>query len=227
VNVEDRLRAALESRAEVGRAFFEGHPPSARGVRQSVVWRVAAPLVGLGFVAAALWAALWVAGGRETRQVGQPTVLPPPSASVSSTPSEQPSVDTCSFPAFRPTFLPWDGDGQPPEPREVVEEGNAIFVWFSDEGEEHKAPYVSLVAQLEPVFGEAGDLDGFPTAEVRGTTGYLVWVGDPGVGELALTWFEGSGPCQSYSLHFRDPGLSQADAEATIERIARSLEEGS
>jgi hypothetical protein len=67
------------------------------------------------------------------------------------------------------------------------------------------------------------DLEGFPTTEVRGTTGYLVWVGDPGVGDLALTWFEGSGPCRSFSLHFRDPALSQRKAEAMIERIARSL----
>jgi hypothetical protein len=59
--------------------------------------------------------------------------------------------------------------------------------------------------------------------EIRGVDGHLIWVGDPGVGELVAAWSEGSAECESYRLHLRLPGRTEQETERERRRIAASL----
>ena len=63
---------------------------------------------------------------------------------------------------------------------------------------------------------------GFEGVKVRGHPAYLVWIGDPGVGQLALFWNE-DGPCEAYSLHLLYQGASQRATEREIMKIGRGL----
>jgi hypothetical protein len=67
------------------------------------------------------------------------------------------------------------------------------------------------------------DLDDFPVTRVRGQPARLVWIGDPGVGEVALTWREGSGSCRWHVLTLSSTGKSQKDAESALKEVAASV----
>jgi hypothetical protein len=127
---------------------------------------------------------------------------------------EQPTPDpadaqACPPPSFRPTYLPWleegervpPGDAQEPDdPRDVVQ------AWFADLEEElDSGPYVALSvhhdAQDELRAASVDEVD------VRGETGHLVWVGDPGVGEVTIVWREHSGPCGTYRVSLLTAGM--------------------
>lgn len=69
-----------------------------------------------------------------------------------------------------------------------------VLTWFEDEELGHEGRHVALIT----VFGDPLTGPGFVGVRVRGTTGHLVWVGDPGVGELALEWRDRPGPCGAY-----------------------------
>jgi hypothetical protein len=135
----------------------------------------------------------------------------------------------CDAPSFRPTYLPWLGEGElVPEPREsIAKTGDRIFTWDGPEGS-----YVSLVRHAE-VIGAGVDTDG--SIRVRGYPAWLQWIGDPGVGELALMWEEASTPCEGYSLRLLLPAEGETEAdyaeiqentEAELLRIGESLAEG-
>ena len=72
-----------------------------------------------------------------------------------------------------------------------------------------------------PPVGEG--LSEFPTVRVRGVNGHLVWIGDPGIGELALTWKEGDQLCRWYTLSVSSVGLTQREAEVVVQEVAASL----
>ena len=132
-----------------------------------------------------------------------------------------PRAEPCTAPAFRPTYLPWLKPGREvPAPERV---GDAALRWAGPSSGDDVDPYVSLgITTEDPTEDFAGA--GYPTLPVRGTEGYLVWVGDPHVGELSLRWDEGEPPCDAHVLSLLDQELSQRRAEAEIEKIAESLD---
>jgi hypothetical protein len=129
---------------------------------------------------------------------------------------------TCPAPSFTLLRLPWLPEGAAVPASEPIEESpDAGFVWFEDSEERFAGTYLALKRSPWSPFGR--NLSQFPTAQVRGTTGYLVWVGDPGVGELAFVWREAGSSCEWYTLSISSPGLSEVQAEQTIRTLAASL----
>jgi hypothetical protein len=128
----------------------------------------------------------------------------------------------CPVPPFTLLRLPWLPEGAAVPAAEPIDESpDAGFVWFEDSEERFAGTYVALKRSPWSPFGR--NLSEFPTAQVRGTTGHLVWVGDPGVGELALVWREAGSSCEWYTLSISGAGLSEVQAEQSIRTLAASL----
>ena len=123
----------------------------------------------------------------------------------------------CTEPEFAPTYLPWE-KGSIPEPELFFAQGNATAQWVTP-ADANRAARVSLVRAARPW----KDNDEFPEVPVRGTQGRLVWIGDPGTGELSLQWSEGDEPCDHYAIYMLIQSISQRDAEKEMVRISRSL----
>ena len=124
----------------------------------------------------------------------------------------------CTEPEFAPTYLPWE-KGSIPEPELFFAQGNATAQWVAPA--DAKSPgKVSLVRAARPWKTYERE---FPIVPVRGTEGTLVWIGDPGTGELSLQWSEGDQPCDHYAIYLLLPSVSQRDAEKEMARISRSL----
>lgn len=117
--------------------------------------------------------------------------------------------------------LPWLVSGSVPPPEHLEEDDGSLLVWFEDEDRRWNARYVGLRRSSNPPLDP--DLGEFPTVPVRGESGQLVWVGDPGVGELALVWSDNEASCGWYTLGLGSVGLTQRQAEVTIREIAASL----
>lgn len=129
-----------------------------------------------------------------------------PLAAREGTPSPSPDPDgvglVCPLPEFRPGWLPWLAEGEPvPEPDETWHDPESSgFDWLGDdEAEAWHGPVVSLSRSPHPDV-EPGTDDNFRPVEVRGHAGELRWVGDPGIGELAVWWREADGACGVYRL---------------------------
>jgi hypothetical protein len=133
---------------------------------------------------------------------------------------ERPAAGPCDPAAFHPTYLPW-GKEDPDDPQQSARGNDATLVWTGPSGDGKGRAAVSLVTRYETIDGD--ELDEFPSAAVRDTRGWLVWVGDPGVGELSLLWEETVDPCGAYELHLLDRSLSESDAEREIKAIAKGL----
>lgn len=133
-----------------------------------------------------------------------------------SPPVSEDAQERCDPPPMRATYLPWLRPGQEPSaPRERWDGSNALLTWSGPREKDR----ITLVRH----FAE-GDLDlETKSVKVGGTKGWLVWVGDPGVGELMLAWTEGSGICSGYSLHLETVGLTESDAEREIRRVGDGL----
>ena len=129
--------------------------------------------------------------------------------------------DACPAASFTVSRLPWLEEGsEVPEP-EFIEEGvDAILAWFEDPTERWSGRYVAFRRSTMPL---VESLSEFPTIRVRGVNGRLGWIGDPGVGELALTWKEGDQLCRWYTLSISSAGLNQGEAEVAIRDIAASI----
>ena len=132
----------------------------------------------------------------------------------------QPAAGPCDPAGFHPTYLPW-GKEDPNDPQQSARDKDAVLVWTGPSGDGKGRAAVSLVTRYETIDGD--ELDEFPSAPVRDTRGWLVWVGDPGGGELSLLWEETVEACGSYELHLLDQSLSESDAEKEIKAIAESL----
>jgi hypothetical protein len=129
--------------------------------------------------------------------------------------------DACPASPFTVSRLPWLEEGSEVPAPELIEEGvGAILVWFEEPTERWSGRYVALKRSTMPL--DEG-LSEFPTVRVRGVNGRLVWIGDPGVGELALTWKEGDQLCRWYTLSTSSVGLSQEAAEEVIRDVAASI----
>jgi hypothetical protein len=129
--------------------------------------------------------------------------------------------DACPAAPFTVSRLPWLEEGSEVPAPELIEEGvDAILVWFEDPNERWSGRYVALRRSTMPL---VEGLSEFPTVRVRGVNARLVWIGDPGVGELALTWKEGDQVCRWYTLSISSAGLNQGEAEAAIRDIAASI----
>jgi hypothetical protein len=130
--------------------------------------------------------------------------------------------DACPVAPFTVSRLPWLQEGSEVPAPESIEEGvDTILVWFDDPIERWSGRYVALKRSTTPPVGEG--LGEFPAVPVRGVTARLVWIGDPGVGELALTWREGDQACRWYSLTISSVGLTQREAEVAIHEVAASI----
>jgi hypothetical protein len=179
--------------------------------------------------------ALAVAGatGLVLQMLSDDTVPP-----VIDEPTPSPTVDqeivACAPVQSWPTYLPWVGDVKRPLPPDAVVDGvpgdpNSLAYWASDPnfepGEVSDGPVVTLVNMLEPDVepGEAGGRE----VEVAGHQGELIWVGDPGVGGIRITWREAPGPCGTYGLWLLTAGIGACLGESAMEeelvRVARSL----
>jgi hypothetical protein len=133
----------------------------------------------------------------------------------------------CNLPAFSPHYLPWtERSDVGPADATMHENGNAIGIWFAPNsvpiGPGLQAPYLALVSEREEALVDEFD-DGTPV-NVQGEQGRMMWVGDPGVGEIALAWREHPGECGSFALHLLDQGLTEAQAEQELRLVAASLE---
>jgi hypothetical protein len=199
-DIEDRLRAALRKQAEAAdRALSEFPTRTERTFRPGVKTVVAAVTAGT-LVAGVTAAGIWIVRNRAPQ------------------PADQGGAGAiCQAPAVAPRYLPWLEPGEPVPPPEVRrEEGREILVWFAEPEMGWDGPYVTLSVESE-------DPQGLEPVEVRGATGYLTWVGDPGVGALSLRWSEAEVPCGTYHLSLGTKGLPEARAEEEILRIAESL----
>jgi hypothetical protein len=137
-----------------------------------------------------------------------------------------PVLAECPPATIRPSYLPWLEPGETvPKPKEETEGKNAVLIWSAGAQQGWKHGYVALVAEHEPVFGRGKDLakQGFESINIRGSTAYLIWVGDPGVGELALTWSEGTQPCDTYSIYVWAENLDPGVAKEEIKRVGESV----
>lgn len=111
----------------------------------------------------------------------------------------------CPLPELRPGMLPWLSDGEPvPDPVEVrfgtVDEPTSLTTWAADADPEELWNVAHLsIGRIHTPEVEPGD-QGFEMVEVRGNEAELVWVGDPGMGQLRVNWREQPGPCGVYSV---------------------------
>lgn len=123
----------------------------------------------------------------------------------------------CDAAGFAPTYLPWEEEPVP-EPEMFTAQLNNIQQWTTPANAK-TVVQVALVRRYRPW----EDNKEFPKVPVRGTEGRLVWIGDPGVGQLSLQWSEGEEVCDNYGLYLTMPAVSQRKAEAEMARISRSL----
>ncbi len=147
--------------------------------------------------------------------------VPPP---VVEQPSPAPEVaDGCAPAPYRPTYLPWGGEDDPV----LVEAGDADrddndahSVWSADPGafdpttrRTAAAPTVELTTIHDP------DAVPAPTGprelDVAGHTGWLVWDGEPGQGDVGVVWREQDGACGAHALWLSTVGI---DAHVDIDR---------
>lgn len=147
---------------------------------------------------------------------------------ASPTPTQESGSTKCDPASFRPPYLPWlDKDEDPPPPDRERDGRNMVLTWSDRSNDD---VYVALVTHYDnavPVAGTDFDADNPPpSVRVRGSEGYLMWIGDPGVGELAILWAEGRDPCGSYSLHLLDRRMSEDTAESELRKVAKSLQSG-
>ena len=132
--------------------------------------------------------------------------------------SEEKTVTACSAPDFAPTYLPWAKKGDLPEPEVFGAQLNSITQWVAPPSY-GSAATIGLIRRYHPWDDEGK----FPKVPVHGNEGLLVWVGDPGVGELSLHWSEGDEPCDNYGLSMVNRKLGERGAERELARVARSL----
>ena len=191
-----------------------------RGRRLAAVRAVSLAGVAVVVVAGTIGVALGLGGGDAITPpvIGDPPPAPaedeqiPQSEETGQDPVEEAAdadVDqVCAAPELLPTYLPWLDDGaQVPEPTHVRhgtgEEPNGRMVWAEDPDAYEPEGYsevhtVSISAMVEHEPSGHRDL---PDVEVRGHPADLIWVGDMGIGPLALRWQEGTDPCQAYAIH--------------------------
>lgn len=249
----DDLRGLLRSAA--GSPARPDHAQIRRRGRRLVALRAASAATVVAVVAVGVvGVALGLGAGDD---IATPVIDAPPPAPVEEPheilqpedPIEE-AVDAdagavCAAPDLRPTYLPWLKDGeQLPEPTHVhqgsEDEPDGRLVWAehpddydpTGNSETHTVVIASL-ADHEP-----NELPDVPDVEVRGYPAELIWVGDPGIGALGLTWREGPAACQTYAIHllimtrpdvpdFLDLERSFTDAETAegVDEAMRELEE--
>ncbi|HEY7874741.1 MAG TPA: hypothetical protein VIG64_06425 [Actinomycetota bacterium] len=146
-----------------------------------------------------------------------------PRGGAPSVPAATADTGSCDYAKYEPTYLPWLAKNEAaPPPRRDKEDENAILLWEDDDDASGNPATVELVTELESTAQEVSE-EGFPTVAARGQRGYLIWVGDPGVGQLVIVWQENQEPCESYALSLLDQDLHRAAAEAEIEKVLESL----
>ncbi|HXF71859.1 MAG TPA: hypothetical protein VNO79_04515 [Actinomycetota bacterium] len=221
--VENEIRSALRKQAALVDRWIDhremdrgghGRQRSGAGRLRSFL----AGMVALTMFVVVSAATIWIRSnppGRSDRAA--------PGSAPSATGSSSPT--SCPLPEFRPTRLPWLPASSPlPTPEEVTYEGGASsLVWFQDPQARWEGRYLALTTYRTGPFGPLEDLAGSPTVTVHDQTGHLIWVGDPGVGELAIVWSEGSGECPWFALRMITTGLTQSAAEAQLRAVAASL----
>jgi len=122
----------------------------------------------------------------------------------------------CEAPAFAPTEFPWNGPTS--EPETFSAQLNSISQWLPPP-DYKQAATLTLVRRYNPW----EDTEGSAEVPVRGTQGRVVWIGDPGTGEVSLQWSEGDASCEHYGLYLLHQSLAEREAEKELARIARSL----
>jgi hypothetical protein len=111
----------------------------------------------------------------------------------------------CPLPELRPGMLPWLADGEPvPDPVEVrfgtPDEPDSVMTWAAEPDPEELWDVAHLsIGRIHTPDNEPGDQH-FAMVDVRGHEAELVWVGDPGMGQLRVNWREQPGPCGVYSV---------------------------
>lgn len=151
------------------------------------------------------------ASPRATATQGEDVTEESPTTEASPSPSPSP-VETaaepvCESPDLRPAVLPWVNEGEEVPPPDIVHEGDegSYVAWLGD-GEavagpdrSWEGPVVSLAVLASPGW-EPGSEPGSTQVQVRGEVADVAWVGDPGVGELAVRWRETGDECGVHSV---------------------------
>ena len=123
----------------------------------------------------------------------------------------------CTEAEFGPTYLPWE-KGSVPDPEQFSAQLNFTEQWVTPSGAK-RVGNLTFVRAYRPWEGNQY----MPKVPVRGTEGRLVWIGDPGTGQLALQWSEGDEPCDHYGLHLFLQKVSERETEREMAKISRSL----
>jgi hypothetical protein len=199
-----------------GAAQEPGGPPDLGWIRRRGRTLVATRIATVAGVA------VLVAAGALGSVFQIPTEDTPPPIIEEPAPSPTPGdeadvvdVAVCPPAPYRPTYLPWLDEGEEAgEPARVVhgdvEQPSARASWpldpeALDPGGNFEPPVVTLssIYELEREPGTAE----FPDVDVMGHEGEMVWIGDPGIGPVALIWRETPGPFGAYSLSLGTFGM--------------------
>ncbi len=119
----------------------------------------------------------------------------------------------CALPPFRPGYLPWLDDGQKVGDPVHAEAGDpdgadARMVWARDADADDPDGPIGTDHVVLQTLAELDDVNGPAAAvRVRGATGLMRWVGDPGVGTLSVIWREQPGRCGAHAIHLTIRGI--------------------
>lgn len=143
-----------------------------------------------------------------------PMILDPPSPAVTDGPVDHGACDPAPY---RPTYLPWAVEegplhvepGQPqPEARDARSLWSADPSAFDpDTGRTRNAPTVELTTFHDPDLDPTAVGDDGRRVPVDSHTATMIWVGDPGEGDVGLLWREEEGPCGVYGLWLSSAGI--------------------
>lgn len=223
-DLRDLLRAADggRGRPDVEAIRRRGGQLRARR-RMAVASGVAAGLVAAAVAVGALAepARIPVIGDPPPTATPSPPMPTPAPDALTPAPAPSPAVESCPPPMVRPTYLPWLDEAAPvPPPDQSFPTGPAVdpdladpvgwvHMWLQDPTADPHAGDLPLdtatVSISRTDFGYDPYPD-WPTVEVRGQQGVMVWVGDPSIAPISLSWSEGDGPCTHHTLHLHVRG---------------------
>ena len=141
------------------------------------------------------------------------------------TPTPSPASAACPAPTLRPTYAPWGAVGAPRE--EAGERGvGHVYDGPPDLGWEPQGggPTYLRISRQPTAAGlpPGGVVRSAGSRDVR-----LLWVGDPGVGDVAAWWQEGQGPCDTWraNLLWRQGGREEIERQLLL-MVASLASEG-
>ena len=145
---------------------------------------------------------------------------PAPTPQPTSSPSPEDGAETCDFPSFQPTYLPWLKEGELiPEP-DAFYDGDSATLYWQWPGSTTK--YVRLARQSTTIGGSG---PGEPVdRDVAGDPIGDLYEGET-PGDQAIYWNTGGATCSEFVLELTTTeDLSRQESKEAIIKIARSFQ---